>query len=153
MILQWKLNLWIGHILFLVLPPCFGVWRHTCTHELQRQSTAFLKCWLFAWQGTLGKMSLPPGTKAFTVRSGAGRGDQVHSQVVWDTHPGHFRFLIFFFLSELFPAASRLSSTVSHGNADRKHPPYTCSCPLPFDNRQALFTDKTCSTSSVVIGG
>lgn len=46
--------------------------------------------------------------------SGVGRGDQVHSQVVWDTHPGHFKFLIFSFLSELFPAASRLSSTVSH---------------------------------------
>lgn len=104
--------------------------------------------------GNTGKDVTASWDKGFHCQEwDGGGGNQVHSQVVWDTHPGHFRFLIFFFLSELFPAASRLSSTVSHGNADRKHPPYTCNCPLPFDNRQAWFTDKTCSTSSVVIGG
>lgn len=76
--------------------------------------------------------------KGFHCQEGGGV-DQVHSQVVWDTHPGHFTFLIFSFLSELFPAASRLSSTVSHRNADRKHPPYTCNCPLP------LTTARRCS--------
>jgi hypothetical protein len=127
---QQKPDLWIVHILFLsaLLSLTLGTPGNTPAHT--------------SFPGTLAPCLARRAGKDVTGRlleqrlplsAGAGEGTGTLPGGLGHTASRSILdFTFFFFLSKLFPGASRLASTVSHRNGEKKVPTSYLRCPLPF---------------------